>query len=191
MPSTSITEEKAALRRAVRARLSAMSPEERAESDGILFCRFLALPGLAAADRVLLFCGMGTEPDTARLIPALLDRGKQVLLPRCLPGRGLEARRVTEESALIRHRYGMLEPGEDCPLAARESIDLILVPGLCFDRLGYRLGQGGGYYDRYLAGYAGSTVGLCRRAVLQEAVPREAHDRPVDLVVTDGEPVPG
>ena len=85
----------------------------------------------------------------------------------------------------------MLEPGEDCPLAARESIDLILVPGLCFDRLGYRLGQGGGYYDRYLAGYAGATVGLCRRAVLQEAVPREAHDRPVDLVVTDGEPVPG
>lgn len=80
MPSTSITEEKAALRRAVRARLSAMSPEERAESDGILFRRFLALPGLAAADRVLLFCGMGTEPDTARLIPALLDRGQTVMM---------------------------------------------------------------------------------------------------------------
>lgn len=191
MPSTSVTEEKGALRRAVRARLSAMSPEERAESDGILFRRFLALPQLAAACRVLLFCGMGAEPDTARLIPALQNRGKQVLLPRCLPGRRLEARRVTGESALVRHRYGMLEPGEDCPLVGRERIDLILVPGLCFDRLGYRLGQGGGYYDRYLAGYAGSTVGLCRRAVLQEAVPREAHDRPVDLVVTDGEPVPG
>lgn len=190
MPSTSITEEKAALRRAVRARLSAMTPEEREESDGILFRRFLALPRLAAAETVLLFYGMGTEPDTARLIPALLDRGKEVLLPRCLPGRGLEARRVTGESALVKHRYGMLEPGEDCPLVERGDIGLILVPGLCFDRLGYRLGQGGGYYDRYLDGYAGATVGLCRQAVFREAVPREAHDRPVDLVVTDGGPVP-
>ena len=190
MPSTSITEEKAAQRRAVRARLSAMTPEEREESDGILFRRFLALPRLAAAETVLLFYGMGTEPDTARLIPALLDRGKEVLLPRCLPGRGLEARRVTGESALVKHRYGMLEPGEDCPLVERGDIGLILVPGLCFDRLGYRLGQGGGYYDRYLDGYAGATVGLCRQAVFREAVPREAHDRPVDLVVTDGGPVP-
>ena len=190
MPST-ITAEKAALRTQIRARLKALPLSERQAGDALLFQRFLSLPQTAAASTLLLYHGMGTEPDTARLIPALLDRGKQVLLPRCLPGRCLEARRVTEESALIRHRYGMLEPGEDCPLAARESIDLILVPGLCFDRLGYRLGQGGGYYDRYLAGYAGSTVGLCRRAVLQEAVPREAHDRPVDLVVTDGEPVPG
>lgn len=189
MPSTSITEEKAALRRVVRARLSAMTPAEREESDGALFRRFLALPQLAAAETVLLFYGMGTEPDTARLIPALLDRGQQVLLPRCLPGHGLEARLVTRESALIRHRYGMLEPGEDCTLVPREKIDLILVPGLCFDGLGYRLGHGGGYYDRYLAGYAGTTVGLCRRAVLQEAVPREEHDRPVSLVITDGEPV--
>lgn len=189
MPSTSITEEKAELRRAVRARLSAMTPEEREESDGVLFRRFLALPQLAAAEIVLLFYGVGTEPDTARLVPALLDRGKQVLLPRCLPGHGLEARRVTRESALIRHRYGMLEPGEDTPLVQRADIGLILVPGLCFDRRGYRLGHGGGYYDRYLAGYAGTTVGLCRGAVLGEAVPREDHDRPVDLVITDEEPV--
>ena len=104
MPSTSITEEKAALRRAVRARLSAMSPEERAESDGVLFRRFLALPGLAAADRVLLFCGMGTEPDTARLIPALLDRGKQVLLPRCLPGRGTALSLFLKPKRTLRRR---------------------------------------------------------------------------------------
>ena len=93
---------------------------------------------------------------------------------------------MTEESVLIRHRYGMLEPGEGCPLVPQEEIELILVPGLCFDRLGYRLGQGGGYYDRYLAGYGGTTVGLCRREVLQERVPREEHDRQVDLLVTDG-----
>ena len=92
---------------------------------------------------------------------------------------------MTEKSVLIRHRYGMLEPGEDCPVVPREEIDLILVPGLCFDRLGYRLGQGGGYYDRYLAGYRGTTVGLCRREVLQEHVPREAHDSRVELLVTD------
>ena len=177
MPSTSITEEKAALRRAVRARLSAMSPEERAESDGVLFHRFLALPGLAAADRVLLFCGMGTEPDTARLIPALLDWGKQVLLPRCLPGRGLEARLVRPDSALIPHPYGMLEPGEDCPLVGKDAIGLVLVPGLAFDPSGGRLGQGAGFYDRWLADYAGCTAALCRTALLLPQVPRAPHGR--------------
>ena len=66
---------------------------------------------------------------------------------------------------------------------------LILVPALCYDRLCRRLGQGGGYYDRYLAGYGGATVGLCREGLLQEAVPVEAHDRPVDCVLTERETI--
>ena len=68
-----------------------------------------------------------------------------------------------------------------------EEIDLVLVPGLCYDRQGYRLGFGGGYYDRWLAGFPGLRVGLCREAVLQDRLPVEHHDLPVDLVVTESE----
>ena len=67
------------------------------------------------------------------------------------------------------------------------EIDLALVPAVCYDRRGYRLGFGGGYYDRWLADFAGFRVGLCRAAVLQERVPTEAHDSRVDLLLTEEE----
>lgn len=90
MPSTT-TAEKAELRRRARQYLSGLSPQARRTSDDALFARFLALPQVEAADTLLLYHGMGGEPDTARLLPALWARGKAVCLPRCLPGHGMEA----------------------------------------------------------------------------------------------------
>ena len=184
MPSTT-TAEKAELRRRARQYLRELSPQARRASDDALFARFLALPQVEAADTLLLYHGMGGEPDTARLLPALWARGKAVCLPRCLPGRGLEARLVRPDSALIPHPYGMLEPGEDCPLVGKDAIGLVLVPGLAFDPSGGRLGQGAGFYDRWLADYAGCTAALCRTALLLPQVPRAPHDRGVELVLTE------
>lgn len=180
-----MVEEKAALRRRVRGEMAAMAEGERAASDEALFTRLLALACWAAPGTVLLYRGMGAEADTARLVPLLAARGWRVALPRCLPGRGMEARLVDESTPLIRHAYGMLEPGENCPLVTREGLDLVLVPGLAFDETCYRLGQGGGYYDRYLEGYGGRTVALCRDRFLLNCLPVERHDRPVELVVTE------
>ena len=92
----------------------------------------------------------------------------------------MDARRYDPAVPLVRHRFGMLEPGPRRPVAPPEEIDLILVPGLAFDRSGYRLGQGGGYYDRYLPRSRACMVALCRDCFLLSAVPREEHDRPVD-----------
>ena len=182
---STITAEKAALRRQARACLRALTPAARRESDELLFARFLALPQVARAGTLLLYHGMGAEPDTARLLPSLRAAGKRVCLPRCLPGSGLEARLVGPDSVLIPHLLGMQEPGPDCPPVDRDKIDLVLVPGLAFDGAGGRLGQGGGYYDRFLAGYAGFTAALCRRELLLDRVPREGHDLGVDLVITE------
>lgn len=177
--------DKAALRAELRARMGALAEAQREKSDELLFARFLALPEVEQARTILLYYGMGAEPDTARLIPRLTAMGKSVALPKCLPGRQMEARLVADGAELIRHPYGMLEPGEDCPVISQAKIDLILTPGLAFDKNGYRLGQGGGYYDRYLAQYPGKTVALCRDTFLLDAVPMEAHDRPVELVLTE------
>lgn len=185
MPYTSITEEKAALRREIRARMKALTPQERRDGDRQLFRRFLDLDALRDAGTVLLYCGMGAELDTAQLFQPLLQMGKTVALPRCtgVPGE-MEARLYDGAVPLVRHRYGMLEPPENSPVIAPEAFDLILIPGLAFDRFCYRLGQGGGYYDRYLPRTAAVTVALCRDCFLLDAVPREGHDRPVDLVIT-------
>lgn len=184
MPSTTAAE-KAQLRAWVRKRLKELSPEALRESDDALFQRFLSLPQLARPQTILLYHGMGTEPDTGRLIPLLLDRGHSVALPRCLPSSQMEARLVQKDSRLVRHPLGMLEPGEECPLAERSAVDFVLAPGLAFDRSGGRLGQGGGYYDRWLAEFHGVTAALCREILLLDKLPWEAHDLSVDLVITE------
>ena len=180
--------EKRELRGRVRERLAALSPEELVRSDEALFERFLALPQVAAARTIFAFWGIpGKEPDTARLVGELVRRGKTVGLPRMLPEHRMEVRRYDPDKPLVKVSFGISEPGEDCPLLQREEIGLVLVPAVCYDRRGYRLGFGGGYYDRWLEGFSGVTVGLCREAVLQEAVPIEAHDAKVDVLLTDGE----
>ena len=97
----------------------------------------------------------------------------------------MEARLIRPDSALVPHRLGMLEPGEDCPPVDRADIGLVLVPGLAFDLSGGRLGQGGGFYDRWLAGFSGFTAALCRAPLLLERLPAEGHDLPVALVLTE------
>ncbi|WP_130848090.1 5-formyltetrahydrofolate cyclo-ligase [Intestinimonas timonensis] len=181
----SCTGAKAALRRTVRAQAAAMTANQRRESDEPLFRRFLALPWTAEAETLLLFYGVGTEPDTGRLLPELWRLGKRVCLPKCLPGRAMEARLVRSGDDLRPGVFGIPEPLDACPTVDKREIDLILVPALCYDLSCRRLGQGGGYYDRYLADYGGRTVGLCREGLLQKELPVEEHDRAVDLVLTE------
>lgn len=186
--ASTIDLEKKELRRRVREELSALSRSELVRSDDALFARFLALPQVEAAKTVFAFWGIpGKEPDTSRLIGELVKRGKTVGLPRMLPEHRMEVRRYDPDSPLVKASFGISEPGEDCPLLDREDIGLVLVPAVCYDRRGYRLGFGGGYYDRWLEGFSGVKVGLCREAVLREAVPTEAHDAKVDILLTEGE----
>ena len=177
MTPAGVTEAKAALRRQL-----ARAPRPDWEP---LLRAFLALPELETARTVLLFYGVGKEPDTRGLIGELLGRGKTVALPRCLSGRRMEARAVTGPDDLRPGAYGIPEPGEACPVVARERIDLILTPNLCCDKQGYRLGHGAGYYDRYLEGYTGVTAALCPEERLREELPRDEFDLPVRLVLTE------
>lgn len=185
MSTTTAEAHKSALRRWALAWLDGLSPGDRAAGDEALFRRFLALPEVGSARTILLYHGMGNEPDTARLFQPLWTAGKRLCLPRCLSGNGMEVRLLQPDRPLVRHRYGMLEPGGDCPAVPPGEIDLVLVPGLAFDRSGGRLGRGGGYYDRWLARYSGFTAALCRDGLLMEAIPRLHHDLRVDLVITE------
>lgn len=150
---------------------------------GALFDRFLALPQVEAADTVLMFYGTGREPDTVPLIRALLERGKRVALPVVLPHRGMEMRQVLDIDRLVPNKFGIPEPDESCPVIGKDEIAVALIPHLMVDRDGYRLGWGGGYYDRWLVDFPGLTVSVCRPGRLVEHMPREEFDIPVKLVL--------
>lgn len=176
---------KALLRQEMRAVLEELTPQERAWSDGELARQFLSHPKVAQAQTILAYWGVGTEVDTRPILEALLAQGKRVCLPRCLPEHQMEARAVADLSQAEPDRYGIPAPGTDCPVVPREEIDLVLVPGLCFDSRGNRLGQGGGYYDRYLEEYDGLSMGLCREDFFQVNLPREPLDVWVRFVLTE------
>lgn len=139
--------------------------------------------GVAGA-HVLAFVGVGTEPDTSSLILALWRLGATVYLPRV----------VRDEIVAVRHDVGeLMVPGPygiPAPLGDPVDpsvIDIVVVPGLAFTRDGQRLGQGGGYYDRYLALIRAdcATMGVCFREQIVPSVPAEMHDQSVGRVVTD------
>lgn len=147
--------------------------------------RFLALPQVQDASTVMVFCGVGREPDTDDLIRSLLDRGKRVALPVCLLQRRMEVRAITSQSQLEPNRYGIPEPDGMCPVVAPEDIDVVLVPNLMCDREGYRLGYGGGYYDRWLEDFHGFTVAVCPPERLVDELPRDEYDVPVQLLLCE------
>ena len=88
---------------------------------------------------------------------------------------------------LVRHRFGMLEPEASLPIIPPEEIDVVLVPGVAFDRQGGRLGFGGGYYDRFLPTTRALRVGIAHGVCLAERLPCGPMDQPVDWVVTPAE----
>lgn len=185
MPSTTAAE-KSALRVRLRRALNEMPTAQMQSSDQALFRQLMGLSQIRQARMISLFWGItGLEPDTKVLVDQLLQTGKTVCLPRIVADHGMELRRYTPGCPMDMNAFGIWEPTLDCPLVPKEEIDLVIVPALCYDRRGFRLGYGGGYFDRWLSGYRGVTVGMCRQAVLQDAVPVEEHDRPVQAVVTE------
>ena len=142
-------------------------------------------PKLDEANTVMLYYGVGQEIATADLIQTLLDQGKTVCLPKCLPEHQMEARIIQSLDELEPDAYGIPAPKDACPVLEREKIDLILVPGLCFDSKGNRLGQGGGYYDRLLPQLRCPTALICREQLMSPEVPVEEHDMRCTMLITE------
>ena len=184
---TDITE-KNALRRKMRAARKACT--DRATRNDCLLQRFTALSVYQKAPCVLSYVSFGTEADTLRILDRVLADGKALYVPKCVPNTNrMVFYRISALRDLSPGAYGILEPGADCPRVEPEEIDLILVPGTAFDVRGHRIGQGGGYYDRYLNRTRAVRVGVCHDFALLSAVPSEAHDARMDIVVTPGHTV--
>ncbi|SNX61838.1 5-formyltetrahydrofolate cyclo-ligase [Streptomyces sp. TLI_55] len=175
----------------VRSRLTADDLRETATA---LAKRALELPELAQASTVAAYVSVGSEPGTLALLDALRARGAHVLLPALLPDNDLDWGAYAGEGSLARIRPGgkmaLFEPaGDRLGPDAVTAADVVLLPGLAVDARGMRLGRGGGSYDRVLArleraGAHPALVVLLYDSEVVERVPEEAHDRPVDAVVT-------
>lgn len=181
-----MNEAKKSARQDFRARRMAVEPAERQRfSDAI--CRYIAgLPEYQSVRHVTLYASDGVEPE---LLPLLADRSKCFWMPRYDgAARCYRFCAVSDPEELIPGKYGLPEP----PPAAAAAGDTVmqqetlhLVPGIAYDRRGTRLGRGGGFYDRLLAGVVSPVCGVFFACQKADDLPQEAHDRPLDMVVTE------
>lgn len=193
--------DKEAMRVLMRDRLRAIPPEARV-SRSIAACDRLAeSPLFAEADTVLAYLVMRDWLDPRRAPELCCDRlielahasGKWVCAPRLdWAARTMAPAVIAPGEAGEVRFYNVPEPRADAERLAPEAIDLVLTPGVAFDRAGRRLGRGGGFYDRFFERLAGSprpkpalAVGLAFDEQLVDAVPAGPLDRPVDAIATD------
>lgn len=167
----------------------------RAEADALIAAHVLASDEYHACDVLLTYLSIGDEVDTRRIVERAWEDGKAVALPRCIPNsRRMGWYVVDDLDHLVKSRFGVEEPVPDpareLDPSRREGDGMLaLVPGLAFDARGFRLGYGGGFYDVFLSGFAGRSLGLCREAQLVEDLVGlgavDAFDLPVDRVVSE------
>ncbi len=154
-------------------------------SDALIVSRLLALPEYRRAESVFCYASKEREIDTFPILEHALQGGKIVALPKIIGPGVMEARWIASLNQLTPGPFGVQEPRPEQPVLTPNRIELAIIPGLCFDLQGGRLGYGGGYYDRYLVQTKCFKVALCREMSFAFQLPVEAFDQRMDAIVTE------
>ena len=172
---------KAELRKKILQEMKTLSQEQKQAMDRVLTEGFLQHPFYQEAKTIATYLSFPHEFQTQELIERALKDGKKVLIPKTYPKGRMEFV-VYHPQQLAKTSFGLLEPQGDLEVVEPSQIDLIHVPGLAFTTEGYRIGYGGGYYDRYLEHFAGHTMSTIHPCQVQE-FNLEDHDIPVQEVL--------
>ncbi len=178
---------KKALRKELAAKRDSITEAVRADADRCLCENVTALDALRQAETVLVYIPTGSEVSVWGIIRTAMEQGKTVAAPVCGKDHTMGFYAFTDDTQLIPGKYGIMAPDTlICPKVTDFSRAVCIVPGLAFDRAHYRIGYGGGYYDRFLAAHPGIyTVGVCRSAFIADTLPRDRYDMAVDTVATE------
>ena len=180
--------EKKEIRKKIRGVRDAISAAQKAAWDARLCARVIESESFRDCKILLIYAPTGSEVAVMPIAEEAWRQGKRVAFPIChvesCTVRFHEARSADE---LVSGEYGIAAPSAEAPAYAGEADALCIVPGLVFDRQGYRIGYGKGYYDRFLSDFDGISMGLTYTALLCERLPRGRYDLPVDILVTEEE----
>jgi 5-formyltetrahydrofolate cyclo-ligase len=172
--------DKSQLRETYRGIREGLSTETVAEASAALCRRLGAMAILQEAERILAYLAFRNEPDLGLLFDLLPS--VQWVVPR-VDGERLMLHPY-DPGNLVRHAYGMREPLALAPVVDPADLDVVLVPGVAFDRQGGRLGFGGGFYDRLLVRTSAIRIGIAHDDCLADELPCAEHDQRMDWVVT-------
>ena len=186
MPIKNVRQQKIELRTKYKKIRTECPSDIKKKLDKKITEKFLSLEEYTSCEVIFAFVSSDIEVDTIEIIKIALADGKQIAVPKCLDKTGhMEFYFINSLDDLKEGYFSLLEPDTDICKKADKYDGLCIVPGLCFDYQGFRIGFGKGYYDRFLQDFKGLTVGICYSKCVEKELPRGAYDKSVDIVVTD------
>jgi 5-formyltetrahydrofolate cyclo-ligase len=180
-------EEKRQIRKRMQAKLEQLTDEEKQAYDKQIAEKLYELPQWKNARVIGITISKGKEVDTIPIIEQAWQEGKTVSVPKCDPAtKTMVFRKIVSFSQLESVYFGLREPIETLTNEVKKSdMNIIIVPGICFSKNGYRIGYGGGYYDRYLRHVSVPTISLAYSFQVVDSLPIEEHDVPVQMIITN------
>ncbi|WP_055105665.1 5-formyltetrahydrofolate cyclo-ligase [Paenibacillus ihumii] len=180
-----------------RSQISELSRQEQSKAASLLAEREILGPLRIKLNRpltVFIYASFRDEPDTSELMNSCWRQGDRVLVPKVAGNSRFTLHELKKAGDLLPGAWGIPEPGEHTeiwPESRLGEIDLVVVPGLAYDRAGGRIGFGGGYYDRFMSclnpgAGAGPVIAAMayQEQILRDHIPMEPHDFRVDLLFT-------
>lgn len=155
--------------------------------DNLICERFLSSDLYKNADLILCYASLDDEVSTDKIIVSALRDGKKLALPLCTDRQGNMAfYLINSLSDISKGAFGIREPNAKlCERVEDFDNSVCIVPALSFDKNGYRLGYGKGYYDRFLKNYGFISIGLCYNELMSESLPKDEYDEAVDYIACD------
>lgn len=178
---------KTVVRTAVREKLMAMPKEDHKRKSLMIHNKLINLQEIKDAKTVAITISKFPEVNTKDLIEVLWKMGKQVAIPKCTPRtREMKFYVFTDYEQLEQVYMDLYEPIEGkTTFINKKEIDVLISPGIVFDKLGYRVGYGGGYYDRYLIDYENFTVSMGFEVQIVEKIDANEYDLPICTIITE------
>lgn len=174
------------LRRKYKVLRKGISIDLRRKYNGEIFERVIECKEYKNADTIFSYVSFGDEADTLKIIDHSLKQGKRVAVPYCIPHTGfMDFYYINSLDELEKGAFGVFEPVPVHSVKVEVKQGIMIVPGLAFDRKGYRMGYGKGYYDRYLTNFCGVKIGLCYSCCFRHCVLHNHYDKRVDYIISD------
>ena len=184
--TTNIREEKNKIRQHYKKLRKEISYKDKKALDEAICRRLLSLCSYRYSDTVLLYHPLANEIDTTPIFLDAIKRKKKIAFPRCIEDNRMVFHYVESPEDLISGKYGIMEPSPTLPVYCGNSGKTIcILPAIVYDKRGYRLGYGKGYYDRFLSAFTGTKVGLIYSDFIIDKIPNSKYDLRSDILVSN------
>ena len=175
------------LRNKIKALRKSLTKQQILEKSDIICNRLFELCEINSAKTVMVYISAFNEVRTDKIIKRLLDGGKNICAPITDEStKTIRAYYFDNTDALIKGAYGILEPPKT-HITDISEIDVAIIPGIAFDKNGNRMGFGEGYYDRFLADFKGTKIGIGYKFQCEYNIDTDEYDIPMDYIVNEEE----